>query len=238
MSVQKPTFFESEIADKDLKVMFFPQRRPSSPRNQPSPAHFLPVRRRSKASSGMEHSESIPLIRQLERPKKLSSNTKTLGNIVISIVGSGVLGLPYSFMKSGWLCGFISLIIVALITYYGMMLLVVSRKKLLEELQDETAISTYGELGYQVLGSPGQILSDVLIVIAQGGFCVAYLIFIGQNLSSLSTGGIEKKNLFIGIVGRENLEMQSVFFPSTVLTFLILNFSSYTNGLFLDEVTN
>jgi proton-coupled amino acid transporter len=39
-----------------------------------------------------------------------------------------------------------------------------------------------------------------MVVVSQSGCCVAYLIFIGQNLSSMITGGTEKQTLFIGVL--------------------------------------
>ncbi|KAF3657510.1 putative 39S ribosomal protein L11, mitochondrial-like [Capsicum annuum] len=35
----------------------------------------------------------------------LSSSSKTCANVFIALVGAGVLGLPYSFKKTGWLMG-------------------------------------------------------------------------------------------------------------------------------------
>ncbi|XP_070553065.1 uncharacterized protein [Ptychodera flava] len=42
----------------------------------------------------------------------------------------------------------------------------------------------YGDVGYHAMGSKGQILVDVTIIVSQTGFCCAYLIFITENLSN------------------------------------------------------
>lgn len=50
---------------------------------------------------------------------------------------------------------------------------------------DSVDLTTYGDLGYKCMGKPGRYLTESLIVVAQCGGSVAYLIFIGQNLSSI-----------------------------------------------------
>ncbi|KAJ7278601.1 hypothetical protein O6H91_Y382300 [Diphasiastrum complanatum] len=115
--------------------------------------------------------EKSPLLPQADPQQKLayplSSKKKTFGNIVISVVGAGVLGLPYTFMRTGWLTGSLVLVIIGYACYYCMMLLVSTRKKL----------DTEGRVGRAVV--------DFTVVLSQGGFCVGYLIFIGENLASI-----------------------------------------------------
>lgn len=47
---------------------------------------------------------------------------------------------------------------------------------------------TYGDLGYICMGNKGRYLTEFLIFISQCGGAVAYLVFIGQNLSSVFQG--------------------------------------------------
>lgn len=49
---------------------------------------------------------------------------QTLGNIVVSIVGTGVLGLPYAFRTAGWLAGALGVAAAGAATFYCMLLLV------------------------------------------------------------------------------------------------------------------
>lgn len=53
-----------------------------------------------------------------------TSTIQTLGNIIVSIVGTGVLGLPYAFRVAGWFAASLGVIIVGFATYYCMLLLV------------------------------------------------------------------------------------------------------------------
>lgn len=113
-----------------------------------------------------------------------SSGLKTFFNLVITVVGAGVLGLPYAFKQSGWLQGLLILAGTSAAMYYCMMLLVWSRRHL-ERNGNVDSITTFSELGLHSFGHVGQILVDTMMLLSQGGFCIAYLIFIGENLASV-----------------------------------------------------
>ena len=225
--------------------------------------------------------EEPTLVPPPPRRRKLSSVKKTLGNLIVSIVGSGVLGLPYAFKQSGWVYSLVCLLFMAIVSYYGMILLVVSRRHIEEErerredmgsipcavnetsespnalpnrrtdtageessssqleikaLSDGSAsasaqipssaaasglspshttamsgkeppgkIESYGDLGFEVLGAGGRLLIDACICLSQGGFCVAYLIFIGQNVSSVFRGTTDLQPIIITILGKLGL---------------------------------
>ncbi|KAF5754667.1 putative amino acid transporter, transmembrane domain-containing protein [Helianthus annuus] len=138
------------------------------------------------------NSSSNPIIRSIPREDSpllgtsdsLSSTPKTFANIFIAIVGAGVLGLPYTFMRTGWLTGFIMIFVVSGLAYRGMMLLVETRRKL-ETPLTYSRINSFGDLGFAVCGPIGRFVVDILILASQAGFCVGYLIFIGNTLSHL-----------------------------------------------------
>ncbi|MBA0706681.1 hypothetical protein Golax_018777 [Gossypium laxum] len=137
-----------------------------------------------------KNSERIPLI----NPSPSSSTTEgraskfqTIGNIIVSIVGTGVLGLPFAFRVAGWLAGSLGVILAGFATFYCMLLLVQCRDKSASENKLQGTI-TYGDLGYICIGKPGRYLTEFLIFIAQCGGSVAYLVFIGQNLVSVFKG--------------------------------------------------
>lgn len=130
--------------------------------------------------------EDTPLLSGNGKPHALSSQPKTFANVFISIVGAGVLGLPYTFMRTGWLTSLIMIFFVAVLTYYGMMLLVHTRKKLEDSpVSAFPKIASFGDLGFAVCGSVGRFAVDSMIVLSQAGFCVGYLIFIGNTLANL-----------------------------------------------------
>ncbi|KAF3611036.1 hypothetical protein DY000_02050864 [Brassica cretica] len=68
---------------------------------------------------------SLPLLNSPSSGDRTSA-IQTLGNIIVSIVGTGVLGLPYAFRVAGWFAGSLGVIIIGFATYYSMLLLVSS----------------------------------------------------------------------------------------------------------------
>ncbi|GFQ03715.1 proton-coupled amino acid transporter 3 [Phtheirospermum japonicum] len=147
--------------------------------------------KRKGAAGSSTHSlprEDTPLLSVNGKPHNiaLSSQPKTFANVFIAIVGAGVLGLPYTFMRTGWLTSLTTVVFVALLTYHCMMLLIHTRKK----LEDSPAcafpkIVSFGDLGFAVCGSVGRFAVDSMVVLSQAGFCVGYLIFIGNTLATL-----------------------------------------------------
>ncbi|CAM6118831.1 unnamed protein product [Calypogeia fissa] len=87
----------------------------------------------------------------------LSSVKKTFCNIVISV---GVLGMPYTFKQSRWLSGSLALAFVGLASYYNMMLLVKSKRKLESEGNDNVHCHILGETQ---LGDNCVILSGAVV---------------------------------------------------------------------------
>ncbi|XP_074264318.1 amino acid transporter AVT3B-like [Silene latifolia] len=141
--------------------------------------------------------EDTPLI---AKPKQ-SSQFKTLANIFIAIVGSGVLGLPYTFKRSGWVFGVVTLFTVALLTYYCMLLLVSTRRKL-ESSNGYSEINSFGDLGYSVCGSIGRFCVDLMIILSQAGFCVSYLIFVSNTMAHVFSTEVQNQR-FLGLTPKK-----------------------------------
>ncbi|KAL2345341.1 hypothetical protein Fmac_006626 [Flemingia macrophylla] len=120
----------------------------------------------------------------LLEPAKRASRLQTLGNIIVTVVGTGVLGLPFAFRIAGWLAGSLGIAIVGLSTYYCMLLLVMCREKMASE-EPLAEQRTYGDLGYRSFGNLGRYVTEVIIVVAQCAGSIAYFVFIGQNLHSV-----------------------------------------------------
>ncbi|KAL6497947.1 Amino acid transporter avt3b [Orobanche hederae] len=147
--------------------------------------------KRAESSTNSLPSEDTPLLSANGKPHTLSSQPKTFANVFIAIVGAGVLGLPYTFMRTGWLTCLITVFFVAVLTYHCMMLLIHTRRK----LEDSPActfpkIASFGDLGFAVCGPVGRFAVDSMIVLSQTGFCVGYLIFIGNTLATLFSSSL------------------------------------------------
>ncbi|KAI3798778.1 hypothetical protein L1987_34057 [Smallanthus sonchifolius] len=113
-----------------------------------------------------------------------SSQFKTFANVFIAIVGAGVLGLPYTFKRTGYVTGALTVFAVGYCTYHCMMLLVNTRRKL-ESINGFSKINSFGDLGFAVAGPVGRSSVDVMIVLSQAGFCVSYLIFVSNTLVNI-----------------------------------------------------
>lgn len=126
--------------------------------------------------------EDTPLLKD---GNHLSSKSKTFANVFIAIVGAGVLGLPYTFKRTGWVTGSVMLFSVAFLTYYCMMLLVHTRRKIESNLSKSVKIeiTSFGDVGFAVCGSAGRLAVDAMITLSQAGFCVSYLIFVSNTLT-------------------------------------------------------
>ncbi|CAN6249751.1 unnamed protein product [Urochloa humidicola] len=112
----------------------------------------------------------------------LSSQPKTFANVFIAVVGSGVLGLPYTFSRTGWAAGTLLLLAVAALTFHCMMLLVATRRRIAD---DHPKIASFGDLGHAVYGAAGRHAVDAMLVLSQASFCVGYLIFISNTMAHL-----------------------------------------------------
>lgn len=113
-----------------------------------------------------------------QHAEHLTSDLKSFSNISIAFLGSGVLGLPYAFRKCGILIGLATLIGVAAVSTYAMMLVVQCKYKLKQQGKN---ITKYGEIGYFAMGPIGSLVVNTALVISQTGFSIAYLIFIASN---------------------------------------------------------
>ncbi|KAK9062095.1 hypothetical protein SSX86_019280 [Deinandra increscens subsp. villosa] len=118
------------------------------------------------------------------KPQTRSSQFNTFANVFIAIVGAGVLGLPYTFKRTGYVTGALTVFAVAYFTNHCMMLLVKTRRRL-ESVNGFSKINSFGDLGFVVAGPVGRSSVDVMIVLSQAGFCVSYLIFVSNTLVNI-----------------------------------------------------
>ncbi|DBA95863.1 TPA: hypothetical protein ACH3X1_001407 [Trebouxia sp. C0004] len=117
-----------------------------------------------------------------QRKTPIALSVRAASNLFISVVGAGVLGLPYAFKRSGLVQGTIVMVIIAALNLHCMLLLVKCKKR----LESTAGVVTYNEVAATVLGKTGQRIVEVLLILSQSGFCVAYLVFIAQNLAPMT----------------------------------------------------
>ncbi|NWX65065.1 AVT2 protein, partial [Promerops cafer] len=74
-------------------------------------------------------------------------------NIINSIIGSGVIGLPYSMKEAGFPLGLLLLVVVALITDYSIILLIKGGNLSSTKTYQDLVKKTYGLVGYGILST-------------------------------------------------------------------------------------
>ncbi|KAI8325788.1 hypothetical protein GQ54DRAFT_241636, partial [Martensiomyces pterosporus] len=106
-----------------------------------------------------------------------NSVTGAAFNVLNSIIGSGIIGLPYALNSAGMATGLLLLLAVGLISQFASYTLVLTGKRV--------GAMHYSEVAYLTLGTSGYRLLNVSMVVALVGGVVTYLIILGDIISSL-----------------------------------------------------
>lgn len=101
-------------------------------------------------------------------------------NLTNTIVGGGVLALPYAFSACGLLLGVFFLMFVALLSFFSLILLVRTT-----EFAKHRHRSTYREIARLAHGTFGVIVTDIALILACFGAMCSYLVIIADMLVPL-----------------------------------------------------
>lgn len=107
---------------------------------------------------------------------KDASVLQTYFNLFKCFIGIGILATPSAIKQVGVIGGAMGILICGIINMYTMKLQILCKEKL------GNHITSYSELGFAVFGHKGKAFIDFCILISQFGFCIAYLIFIGNQV--------------------------------------------------------
>lgn len=123
------------------------------------------------------------------------------------MIGAGVLGLPAAFKATGWLGGIVILVVVGLLNAYTGLLLRDAKyvaddilRQRGEKGEDEEV--TFADVGAAAFsrGGLGRSLTFFFLVISQLGTCIAYVVFMVNNLSAADPV-FASRWLYIGLLG-------------------------------------
>jgi len=103
-----------------------------------------------------------------------SSMLGAMCNFINTIVGAGIIGLPYAFEQTGVFTGVILLAIVAAFVEYGVRGLITTG--------DRTSKNSYEALCEKSLGKVGYVIVTVFMFIFAFGAMIAYIGVIGDNV--------------------------------------------------------
>ncbi|XP_048165971.1 putative sodium-coupled neutral amino acid transporter 11 isoform X2 [Corvus hawaiiensis] len=105
------------------------------------------------AARQVEADDQIAL---LSKPRNKGGNSDLASagfNIINSIIGSGIIGLPYSMKEAGFPLGVLLLFVVAYITDYSIILLIKGGNLSSTKSYQELVKKTYGLVGYLILST-------------------------------------------------------------------------------------
>lgn len=117
--------------------------------------------------------DNLPLI--FGEKKSGSGLYGAVFNLTTTIVGAGIMALPATMKVLGIVLGFILIILIGILSEISVELLV--------RCSVQCKAASYGEVVEAALGRPAKILSEICIIVNNGGIMVVYLIIMGDVLS-------------------------------------------------------
>lgn len=99
-------------------------------------------------------------------------------NFLNSILGAGVLGMPFALQEAGFFFGIFLILFLGILTDYSVNLLIRFGK--------EHGCVSYPQLAEKALGRPGYFLPPVFMFLFTVGAMVSYLIIIGDALTMVA----------------------------------------------------
>jgi len=119
------------------------------------------------------------------------SNLSGSINILKSLVGLGILTLPYATKQVGWIPSLIGMALIAYMTVMGILFAVMAKRcvqapeceAIFESPEPEdTGLGSFDQTVWRAFGQPGQILCAVCIAVSQIVTGIAYVIIIAGTL--------------------------------------------------------
>nr|KAF6497769.1 solute carrier family 38 member 11 [Rousettus aegyptiacus] len=172
------------------------------------------------------------LISEHKNKGKTCRQSAAVFNVVNSIIGSGIIGLPYSMKQAGFPLGILLLFWVSYVTDFSLVLLIKGGAL--------SGTDTYQSLVNKTFGFPGYLLLSVLQFLYPFIAMISYNIITGDTLSKVfqRIPGVDPENLFIGrrfiivlstvaftlplSLAKDIAKLGKISLISTVLTTLIL----------------
>jgi sodium-coupled neutral amino acid transporter 11 len=130
--------------------------------------------------SGFRPDESATNQTKLSMPKKKSSILGASSNLVNSIVGAGIIGIPYALRMSGLWAGVLLLILVAVLTDKSLRLLI--EQASFHPRLSHLPVHTFEDLASYPYGKVGSAFVLVNMFVMAYGAMVAYLLIIKDTI--------------------------------------------------------
>lgn len=133
--------------------------------------------------------DNYPLVVAGSGPGSGSGVPGAVFNLTTSIIGAGIMALPATMKVLGLGLGFTLIIVMGIVSEFSVEMLI--------RFAVYCKASSYGEVVQYALGRPARILSEICIIVNNGGVLVVYLIIIGDVLS----GSLRHVGVFDQLLG-------------------------------------
>lgn len=183
--------FDGPVADSRPQTCKNANSRPKSPFFRPSTAKPVKLTQTISTPKGT-HTLSVQtkrLILQNEQTDKTENKSNLLGtysNLVNTIVGAGIIGIPYAMRETGLVAGICLIFCVALLTDKSLRLLISTGKHANVQSYETLMESAYGRFGF--------VFISLNMFIMSFGAMLAYLIVLKDTFPVLL--GISEDNVF------------------------------------------
>ncbi|XP_067648813.1 putative sodium-coupled neutral amino acid transporter 11 [Haliotis asinina] len=161
-------------------------------------------------------SDTRQLVEEKDDGKPRSNIPMTSFNFINSIIGSGIIGMPFALRQAGFGLGIVLIVVVALVTDYSIFLLI--------EAGHLSNTDSYQDMVLVAFGRPGFYVLTVLQFLYPFIAMVSYNVIIGDTLTKivLWLGG-EEETVIHSVLGNR----QFIIFISTLI--ITLPLSLYRN---------
>ena len=131
-----------------------------------------------------KESKSEPLLKKqvstIEEPKANSSIAGVSANLMNTIVGSGIVGVPFAFQQSGYIAGLVLMIMVAYMTTVSLQMLI--NLAMFSPKLKNLGVRTYEDMFMIPFGKMGRRVILAALFICSYGPNLSYLLILKQAL--------------------------------------------------------
>jgi len=145
---------------------------------------------------GKEEEEDGQLLNEDTEDLKPNARMRfSVFNLANTIIGGGILSLPFSFKLLGLGFGLVCLCIIYCLGLFSMHLLILTA-----ELTGMSTNATFREVGRRCFGKIGQILSDICIILSCLGLMCSYFIIVVDMIAPLIEENSDLESFHIRIM--------------------------------------
>lgn len=185
--------------------------------------------------------------------EKTGTMTGAIFNLANTIIGSGVLAMPYACKEAGAIMFPVLLILTGILANYAISLLFASTDKLQARLAAEKQRGdlegreslighddghgtemNYPIMGRHLLGKRGELVASWAVTLQQIGACIAYIVIVADVLTKVVELGFSHDSIFAKRFMIQLIVATVIIFPLTLLKKMdSLKYTSFVSLFFI-----